>query len=155
MRVNKWSGLKKHSCTDTCVFAKCKYRQNRILHVMFHIKIKGMKRANSLPLHTPSTLRAGTKGKTVFFFSLDCMRGSREFCQRESNLTCFFFLFFLADEGREDPNTTISGSSSSPCPPSGSAHEEVMLHTKLMEKKRTATCKTLSLSHTHTHTRPW
>ena len=31
------------------------------------------------------------------------MRGSRHFCQRESN----FDIAFLVDEGWEDPNTTI------------------------------------------------
>ena len=40
------------------------------------------------------------------------MRGSREFCQRGSNFDVFFFFFFffffLVDEGRKDPNTTIS-----------------------------------------------
>ena len=36
------------------------------------------------------------------------MRGSRQFCQRESN----FDTFFLVDDGRKDPNTTISGPSS-------------------------------------------
>ena len=48
------------------------------------------------------------------------MRGSRKFCQRgggptqADNVFSFFFcfLFFLVDEGRYDPNTTISGSSS-------------------------------------------
>ena len=34
------------------------------------------------------------------------MRGSRKFCQRGSK-----FDFFLVDDGREDPNTTISGPS--------------------------------------------
>ena len=59
------------------------------------------------------------------------MRGCRKFCQRRSNFDnggfifvcvcvggvffCFVFfvlfssLFFLVDEGREDPRTTISG----------------------------------------------
>ena len=36
-----------------------------------------------------------------------CMRGSRKFCQGGPTVT-----FFLVDEGREDPNTTISGPSS-------------------------------------------
>ena len=36
------------------------------------------------------------------------MRGSRKFCQRGPTLTSFFFKF---DEGRKDPNTTISGPS--------------------------------------------
>ena len=35
------------------------------------------------------------------------MRGSRKFCQRGSNFDMFFC---LVNEGREDPNTTISGS---------------------------------------------
>ena len=35
---------------------------------------------------------------------LNLMRGSRKFCQRESN-----FDAFLANEEWEDPNTTISG----------------------------------------------
>ena len=48
------------------------------------------------------------------------MRGSRRFCRggggggggrAESNWDVFFF-FCLVDEGREDPNTTISGPSS-------------------------------------------
>ena len=37
------------------------------------------------------------------------MRGSRKFSQRGPNLTTFFFLSFLVDDGREDPNTTKSG----------------------------------------------
>ena len=37
------------------------------------------------------------------------MRGSRTFCQRGSN---FDNVFFLVDEGRKDPNTTINGPSS-------------------------------------------
>ena len=38
---------------------------------------------------------------------------SRKFCQRGSNFDKFFFLFFfLIDEGREDPSTTISRPSS-------------------------------------------
>ena len=36
------------------------------------------------------------------------MPGSREFCQRGGPTSTTFF-FFLFDEGREDPNTTISG----------------------------------------------
>ena len=39
------------------------------------------------------------------------MPGSRKFCQRGSNFNNVVF-FFLADEGWEDPNTTISGPSS-------------------------------------------
>ena len=40
------------------------------------------------------------------------MRGSRKFCQRGSNFdNSFFVCFFLVDEGKEDPNTTISGPS--------------------------------------------
>ena len=38
------------------------------------------------------------------------MRGSRKFCQRGPT----FFLCFLVDGGREDPNTTISGPSLAP-----------------------------------------
>ena len=43
-------------------------------------------------------------------FSRGCyiMRGSRKFCQRGSNLDNFF----LDDEGREGPNTTLSRPSS-------------------------------------------
>ena len=41
------------------------------------------------------------------------MRGSRKFCQRGSNFNNvfvrFFYIFF--DEGRKDPNKTISGPS--------------------------------------------
>ena len=37
------------------------------------------------------------------------MRGSRKFCQRGSKFDNFFF---LVDEGIEDPNITINGSSS-------------------------------------------
>ena len=45
------------------------------------------------------------------------MHGSRKFCQRGMQLRP---VLFLDEEGREDPNTTISGS---PAPhPSGSAH---------------------------------
>ena len=42
------------------------------------------------------------------------MRGSKKFCQRGSNCDNVFFLFvcFLVDEGRIDPNTTISGPTS-------------------------------------------
>ena len=44
------------------------------------------------------------------------MRGSRKICQRGSNFEnvyfCFVLFSFLVDEGREDPNTTISGPSS-------------------------------------------
>ena len=36
------------------------------------------------------------------------MRGSRKFCQRESN----YDNVFLVDDAKEDPNTTISGPSS-------------------------------------------
>ena len=36
------------------------------------------------------------------------MRGSRNFCQSGSNFDNVFFLFFLFDEERKDPNTTIS-----------------------------------------------
>ena len=39
------------------------------------------------------------------------MRGSRKFCQRESNFDVFL-LFFLVGRGRNDPKTTISGPSS-------------------------------------------
>ena len=35
------------------------------------------------------------------------MRGSRKFCQRGSNSDVFVCVF-IVDEGREDPNTTIS-----------------------------------------------
>ena len=42
------------------------------------------------------------------------MRGSRKFCQRGSKFDNIFllFLFFLVDEGIEDPNTAINGPSS-------------------------------------------
>ena len=46
------------------------------------------------------------------------MRGSRKFCQRGSKfdnvffLFLFFFIFFLVDEGIEDPTSTINGPSS-------------------------------------------
>ena len=37
------------------------------------------------------------------------MRTSRKFCQRWSKFDNFFFcLFFLVDEGKEDPNTAIN-----------------------------------------------
>ena len=39
------------------------------------------------------------------------MRGSRKLCQGGGNFD-LFFLFFLVDEGREGPNTIISGPSS-------------------------------------------
>ena len=44
------------------------------------------------------------------------MRGSRKFCQRGPEVDNFFiyffyFIFFLVDEGIEDPNTTINGPS--------------------------------------------
>ena len=42
------------------------------------------------------------------------MRGSRKFFQKGSNFDYFFFFFFFfffkVDDGREDPDTTISGS---------------------------------------------
>ena len=37
------------------------------------------------------------------------MGGSRKFCQRGSNNDKGFSVVFLVDEGRKDPNTTISG----------------------------------------------
>ena len=37
---------------------------------------------------------------------------SRKFCQIGSNFDSVFVVVFLVDEGREDPNTTISGPSS-------------------------------------------
>ena len=37
-----------------------------------------------------------------FAESMQCMHGSRRFCQRGSR-------FFLVDEGIEDPNTTMNG----------------------------------------------
>ena len=47
------------------------------------------------------------------------MHRSRKFCQSGSNFEVFFFKFcfcfvvvFFVDEGREDPNATISGPSS-------------------------------------------
>ena len=47
-----------------------------------------------------------------FFQAINTMsiitRGSRKLCQRGSK----FDKFFLADEGKEDPNTTLSGTSS-------------------------------------------
>ena len=42
------------------------------------------------------------------------MRGSRKFCQRGSKFDSFFLFFFSVDEGREDPNTTISRPSFGP-----------------------------------------
>ena len=39
------------------------------------------------------------------------MRGSRKINRGGSNFDNVFLLFFLIDEGREDPNTTISGPS--------------------------------------------
>ena len=47
------------------------------------------------------------------------MRGSRKFCQRGSNSDVVFFVFFLADEGREDPNSTKNGPSS--------AHQQIAI----------------------------
>ena len=41
------------------------------------------------------------------------MHGSREFCKRRSKFDHIIFsVFFLVDEGIEDPNTTINGPSS-------------------------------------------
>ena len=40
------------------------------------------------------------------------MHGSRTFCQTGSKFDVFVLKTFLVDEGREDPNTTISGPSS-------------------------------------------
>ena len=42
----------------------------------------------------------------------DSMRGSRKFCQRGSKFFNVFFCIFLVDEGIEDLNITINGSSS-------------------------------------------
>ena len=39
------------------------------------------------------------------------MRGSRKFCQMGSNSDSYFFGEGGVDEGRKDPNTTISGTS--------------------------------------------
>ena len=43
---------------------------------------------------------------------VNTMRGSRKFCLRRSNFDGFpffsFFFFFLVDEGREYPSTTVS-----------------------------------------------
>ena len=40
------------------------------------------------------------------------MRGSRNYCQIGSYFDNFFLFFiFFVDEGREDPNSTISGPS--------------------------------------------
>ena len=44
-------------------------------------------------------------------FSVFNMRGPRTFCPRGPNLT-FSFKYILVDEGRGDPNTTLSGPSS-------------------------------------------
>ena len=42
--------------------------------------------------------------------SLHIFRGSRKFCQRVSDFDNVFLCFFFSvDEGRDDPNTTISG----------------------------------------------
>ena len=43
--------------------------------------------------------------------SVHNMRGSRKFCQRGSKFDDFF-IFFLVDEGIEDPNTAINRLSS-------------------------------------------
>ena len=48
----------------------------------------------------------------INYSPLKGMRESRKFCQKVPNLATFFFVFFLVDEGREGPNTTISGPSS-------------------------------------------
>ena len=47
-------------------------------------------------------------------YPIEIMRRSRQFCQRGTNstLTGDFFPFLLVDEGREDPNTMKSRSSS-------------------------------------------
>ena len=46
-------------------------------------------------------------------YKVGVMRGSRTFSQRGSNFdNVFFFFFFLVYEGRDYPNTTISGPSS-------------------------------------------
>ena len=40
------------------------------------------------------------------------MRGSRKFCQRGPKFdNVFFFVFFLVDGEKEDPNTTLIGPS--------------------------------------------
>ena len=43
----------------------------------------------------------------VYSMHQTIMRGSRKFCERGVQLR----LYFLVDEGRKDPNTTISGPS--------------------------------------------
>ena len=40
------------------------------------------------------------------------LRGSRKICQMGSNFDNVFIFYFLVDEGREDPSTTISEPSS-------------------------------------------
>ena len=53
--------------------------------------------------------------RTSYFFtvkaqtSLRILHGSRKFCQRGSY---FVNVFFLVNEGRDDPNTTIGGPTS-------------------------------------------
>ena len=60
-------------------------------------------------------LNEHSMGSQVSFFSHKtktirlCMRGSRNFCQRRSDL-----ITFLVDEGIEDRNTAINGPSSAP-----------------------------------------
>ena len=49
------------------------------------------------------------KGASTTKLHFTTMRGPRKFCQRGSN---FESVFFLVDEGRKDPDTTISGPSS-------------------------------------------
>ena len=44
--------------------------------------------------------------------SLHILRGSIKFCQRVSDFDVFFCFFFLVDEGRDNPNATISGPTS-------------------------------------------
>ena len=46
------------------------------------------------------------------YFVIVNMRGSRKFCQWGSKFDNVFLVFFLVDEGIEDPNVTISGPSS-------------------------------------------
>ena len=69
-----------------------------------------IQQAFSKPCKVDLISKDSSIGCLLYLYPSDMhMRGSRKFCQRESNLDN---VFFLVDEGWEDPNTTVSGPSS-------------------------------------------
>ena len=67
-----------------------------VLNLAKTVYYKGQTGVNKMPHHTLN--------------SISHMRGFSKFCQRRPNFDNVLFIFiFLVDEGKEDPNTTISG----------------------------------------------